>query len=108
MDLWDVAKLMVRRWYVALPMLVLTVIGASMTVVTVQPDYTATTNVSILPPTKADEAGSGTGQTVNPWDASSLTVATLTHLNSKRLHDELKAAGYPTSGKRTSTTGCAA
>src|SRR5690606_22737425 len=74
--------------------LVLTVIGASMTVVTVQPDYTATTNVSILPPTKADEAGSGTGQTVNPWDASSLTVATLTHLNSKRLHDELKAAGF--------------
>lgn len=94
MDLWDVAKLMARRWYVALPVLVLTMIGAIATVQTVKPDYKATTNVSLLPPTKADEAGNGTGQTVNPWDANSLTVATLTYLNSKRLHDQMKAEGF--------------
>jgi len=94
MDLWDVAKLMARRWYVALPLLVLTMVGAMFTVQTVKPDYTATTNVSVLPPTKADEAPNGAGQTVNPWDANSLTVATLTYLNSKRLHDEMKAQGF--------------
>jgi capsular polysaccharide biosynthesis protein len=94
MDLWDVAKLMAKRWYVALPVLVLTMVGAMVTARTVKPDYTATTNVSLLPPTKADEAGNGTGQTVNPWDANSLTVATLTYLNSKRLHDEMKAQGF--------------
>jgi len=94
MDLWDVTKLMVRRWYVALPILAVTVIAALWTTSTVKPDYEATTNVTLLPPTVREEANTGKRQTVNPWDTESLTVATLTYLNSKRLHDQMAADGF--------------
>jgi capsular polysaccharide biosynthesis protein len=94
MDLWDVTKLIVRRWYVALPILLVTVIAALWTTSTVKPDYEATTNVTLLPPTVREETNTGKRQTVNPWDTESLTVATLTYLNSKRLHDQMAADGY--------------
>jgi capsular polysaccharide biosynthesis protein len=94
MDLWDVAKLMGRRWYVALPMLLLTAAATWWTVSTVKPDYTATTNVTLLPPTLRNDAPTATARKVNPWDTESLTIATLTYLNSKRLHDQMKAEGF--------------
>jgi len=92
MDLWDVAKLMGRRWYVGLPVLVLTVVAALVTASTVEPDYTATANVTLLPPVNQN---TGTpGQVVNPWDTQSLTIVTLAYLNSKRLHDQMEDDGF--------------
>lgn len=92
MDLWDVAKLMVRRWFVAVPILVLTLVATLLAATLVEPDYTATTNVSLLPPVAQNT--SGNGQKVNPWTTDSLSVVTLAHLNSKRLHDELGRTGF--------------
>ncbi|MEJ3747167.1 hypothetical protein WEI85_28275 [Actinomycetes bacterium KLBMP 9797] len=94
MDLWDVAKLMARRWYVAAPMLLVTLVAALWVTSVVKPDYEATTNVTLLPPTVRNDSPNGRQQTVNPWDTESLTIATLTYLNSKRLHDQMAADGY--------------
>lgn len=94
MDLWDVVKLMARRWYVAAPMLLVTLVAALWVTAVVKPDYEATTNVTLLPPTVRNDSPTSRQQTVNPWDTESLTVATLTFLNSKRLHDQMAADGF--------------
>lgn len=93
MDLWDVTKLMARRWYVAAPMLLATLVAALWVTSVVKPDYEATTNVTLLPPTIRNDTPTPK-QTVNPWDTESLTIATLTYLNAKRLHDQMAADGY--------------
>jgi hypothetical protein len=52
-DFWDLTKLVFRRWYVALPMLVLTGLGAFWTAHSVSPDYKATAYVQLIPPPEA-------------------------------------------------------
>jgi hypothetical protein len=93
MDLWDVTKLMARRWYVAVPMLLLTMLAAVWVVSTVKPDYEATTNVTLLPPQLRSDLPTEQAKRVNPWDTNSLTIATVTYLENKRLHEEMEARG---------------
>lgn len=93
MDLWDVTKLMGRRWYVAVPMLLLTMLAAVWIVSTVKPDYEATTNVTLLPPQLRSDQPTEVAKRVNPWDTNSLTIATVTYLENKRLHEAMEARG---------------
>jgi capsular polysaccharide biosynthesis protein len=94
MDLWDVVRLMLRRWLVAVPMLILTVAGTAWVGLTVKPDYTAQGNISLLPPSLEEATVAGKSRTVNPWDTDSLTGAVAVRLRSKALHDSLVAEGY--------------
>ncbi|MER7009728.1 hypothetical protein ABT297_42725 [Dactylosporangium sp. NPDC000555] len=50
MDFWDITKLLVRRWQVALPTLLLSVAIAGVTVIAVKPDYIGTAYVQLVPP----------------------------------------------------------
>src|SRR5262245_15466373 len=75
MDLWDVIKIMGRRWYVALPMLLIAAVGGAYTVAKTDPDYVATTSMILLPPVQRADAPTRSA-TVNPWDQYSLTIAT--------------------------------
>jgi hypothetical protein len=92
MDLWDVIKVMGRRWAVALPLLLATVSGTAWTASTVAPEYTATTKVGLLSPT---EGRADPSNPVNPWDAQGLTLAALSKINSKALHEQFEARGLP-------------
>jgi capsular polysaccharide biosynthesis protein len=49
-DVWDLAKLMGRRWYLTVPMLLLTVAGTVWTITTIKPDYTSTGTIILVPP----------------------------------------------------------
>jgi hypothetical protein len=52
-DFWDLTKLVLRRWYVAVPLLVLTSLAAMYTTYNVKPDYKATAYVQLIPPPEA-------------------------------------------------------
>ena len=49
MDLWDLTRLLFRRWYFALPILVVSAIVAVLVSGSVKPDYRATGNVVMIP-----------------------------------------------------------
>ncbi|MEV6813233.1 hypothetical protein [Micromonospora sp. NPDC051296] len=50
MDLWDMTKLLFRRWYISLPLMlaVLVLVGVASQVV--KPDYSATAHIQLIPP----------------------------------------------------------
>src|SRR5918995_1072876 len=49
MDLWDLTRLLFRRWYFALPILLVSAIVAVLVSSSVKPDYRATGNVVMIP-----------------------------------------------------------
>jgi capsular polysaccharide biosynthesis protein len=49
MDLWDLTRLLFRRWYFALPILLVSAIVAGLVSNSVKPDYRATGNVVMIP-----------------------------------------------------------
>jgi hypothetical protein len=68
-DLWDLTKLLFRRWYFAVPMLlvsVVMVIGAAMTV---EPDYSAKGYLQMIPPpgSREPENPNARPRPRNPW-----------------------------------------
>ncbi|MCW6004709.1 hypothetical protein K1W54_08940 [Micromonospora sp. CPCC 205371] len=77
MDLWDVTKVLWRRKWVALPLLVLTVAMAFFVSSTVKPDYKTTGHVTLLPPSEqpATETKPQPARTVSPWNVYSLADA---------------------------------
>lgn len=93
MDLWDVTKLLAKHWLISVPLLVVTIGGALWMGVTTEPDYKATTHVTLLPASVTRSPTAGATQTVNPWTTESLLSAVVTRLNSKALHDQLEAEG---------------
>lgn len=93
MDLWDVTKLLARRWIVSVPLLLVTLGCALWIGLTSDPDYKDTSHVTLLPPTVRRDPQAGTAQSVNPWTVETLTAAVITRLNSKAQHDALEAEG---------------
>lgn len=77
MDLWDVTKVLWRRKWVALPLLVLTVAMAYFVSSTVKPDYKTTGHVTLLPPSEQlpTDTKTQTARTVSPWNVYSLADA---------------------------------
>jgi hypothetical protein len=65
-DFWDLTKLVFRRWYVAVPLLVLTCLAAAYTAYTVKPDYKATAYVQLIPPPEASIT-TNIKSLRNPW-----------------------------------------
>jgi capsular polysaccharide biosynthesis protein len=65
-DFWDLTKLVLRRWYVAVPLLVLTGLAAVYTTYNVKPDYKATAYVQLIPPPEASIT-TNIKSLRNPW-----------------------------------------
>src|SRR5215468_132270 len=66
MDFWDLGRLLFRRWYVSVPLLLLTFVFSAYTAVAIKPDYALTAYIQLIPPTsptKPDQSG----QVQNPW-----------------------------------------
>lgn len=72
MDLWDLTRLLFRRWYIALPILLTSVLTAALVGQSVKPDYRATGNVVMIPapgpasPTATPKPGDKV-RPKNPW-----------------------------------------
>jgi capsular polysaccharide biosynthesis protein len=96
-DFWDITKLLVRRWRIVLPMLVLAGALAAIAVSQVKPDYVATAHVQLVPPVIGQtKPGQATADQRNPWIGLGLqtignaAVVTVTDLSVAR---ELEASG---------------
>ena len=66
MDFWDLTKLLVRRWYVSLPLMLSALAGTALLVVNIEPDHILTTYVVLVPPPGATEETAAL-QATNPW-----------------------------------------
>jgi hypothetical protein len=72
MDLWDLTRLLFRRWYFALPILLVSILTAVFVSQSVKPDYRSTGNVVMIPapgdPLDSDPIKSTKGsRPKNPW-----------------------------------------
>ncbi|GIF71225.1 hypothetical protein [Asanoa siamensis] len=69
MDLLDLLKLVVRRWYVAVPVVILTLAAAVALGSSIQPEYKTTATVILVPPTTSvsTPANGATPAPGNPW-----------------------------------------
>lgn len=94
MDLWDVTKLMWRRWYVTAPMLLVTILAAIWVMTSVGPEYQATGHVAVVPPQELRQAEAGEVARINPWNQEALAHAARIRLEAARLEEEMAAEGY--------------
>lgn len=94
MDLWDLTKVMVRRWYVTAPMALATVAAAAWITATAGADYEATGHVAVIPAEVQRVATAGEPVRVSPWNEEALAEAARFHLEAKSLRDEVAEAGY--------------
>jgi hypothetical protein len=98
-DFWDITKLIFRRWYVALPLLLATIAGTAYTYVSVKPDYVLTSYVQVIPPTVPADSQSNTGPR-NPWallGLGSLSQAAIYSTQDQKFLNQLAADGHSTS-----------
>jgi hypothetical protein len=97
-DFWDLTKLLVRRWAVALPMLLLSAAMCVYVVNQVRPNYIATAYVQlILPMPKFAEPGQAPPEHRNPWleaGPEAIGNAARVTVMDQTVSDELKAVGY--------------
>ena len=70
MDLWDLTKLLFRRWLISVPILLLSVVVLIVASQTVKPDFRATGHVIIVSPaqTTQDLANASPNKVHNPWE----------------------------------------
>ncbi|MFC7275722.1 hypothetical protein ACFQS1_17170 [Paractinoplanes rhizophilus] len=95
MDFWDLTKLVFRRWYIAVPLLLATAFAAVYTMNTVQPDYKATAYVQLIPPPEASIA-KDIKTLRNPWldlGLGALNTAATYATVDKRFLNQLKTGG---------------
>jgi hypothetical protein len=88
-------KLVFRRWYVAVPLLAITMGAAVWTSLTVKPDYKATSYVQLIPPSTAASPNK-TSEVRNPWldlGLGSLNTAATYATVDRTFLNQLKASG---------------
>ena len=94
MDFWDVAKVLVRRWFVSVPLLILTVAACGLVAVNTTPDYVATVHVAFVPGSSTRPSTTNGPNVFNPWEPEALAEAVVIPLKTKELADSMRASGY--------------
>jgi hypothetical protein len=96
-DLWDLTKVMFRRWYIALPMLLVSVIGVLALTQSTRPDYSATGFLQMIPPANSNPDTTKPGWVHNPWTdlgINALAQAAMIKVEDKTVLDDLVRQGY--------------
>lgn len=98
MDLLDLMRLMVRRWYVAVPIVVFAAIGALVVGNSTKPEYQAEVSIVLVPPkAEAPEAPEGKAPPPrNPWlqiGTTSMAQAIQIAVSSGEARTAITAAG---------------
>lgn len=94
MDFWDLTKLLFRRWYVSLPLLLASVTAVLLAGSTVKPDYRATGHVQLIPARGEREPTDLPSR--NPWPdlgMEALGHAVVLNVQAERVSRDLVAAG---------------
>ncbi len=96
MDLWDLTRLLFRRWYFALPMLLVSLASVAVVSRTVPPDYSATGHVTMIPPSQRTAAETP-GRVQNPWEElgfRALGQAVIIKLSEQKMLEDLVNQGF--------------
>ncbi|RSM73225.1 hypothetical protein DMB66_04175 [Actinoplanes sp. ATCC 53533] len=96
MDLWDMTKLLFRRWYFSLPMLLVTLALVAVASVTVEPDYSAKGHIQLIPPAGTTASDGEKNPIKNPWfdlGYEALGNATMIDVNKKSVLEQMVADG---------------
>ncbi|MFI5496962.1 hypothetical protein [Actinoplanes sp. NPDC051859] len=72
MDFWDLTKLLVRRWYISVTLLLVTFGATAYAAVAIKPDYAITAYVQLIPPTAVSDPEKAE-KAQNPWLALGIT-----------------------------------
>ena len=96
MDLWELTKLVFRRWLVSLPMLLALAGGLVLMQVKMSPDYEAVAHVQLIPPQVQPATDNQDGGGNNPWaqlGADSLGQAVVVSMQRPSLAATLEEEG---------------
>jgi capsular polysaccharide biosynthesis protein len=94
MDLWDVAKVMWRRRWVAVPLLLLTIVAAVFALLTVPPDYHVNGQIAVTPPSAvSNDLTKQEVTSVNPYSVNTLAELIGIMGNRPEVHSQLKSEG---------------
>lgn len=94
MDLWDLTRVMFRRWYLTAPMVLATIVATFWITTATGPDYEASGHVAVIPPEVQRVAEAGEMLRVSPWNEEALAHAAQIRLEAKVLQDDLQEQGY--------------
>lgn len=99
MDLWDLTRLLFRRWYFALPILLATILTAALVGQSVKPDYRAKGHVVLIPapgPAASTSKSTDKSRPKNPWldlGFNALGQAAILNVINQKALKSLKDAG---------------
>jgi hypothetical protein len=96
-DLWDLTKLLFRRWYIAVPLLVVSLAAVALTSRSLQPDYSATGHLQLIPPRAVATTDGTAAKTSNPWmdlGYNALGQAIIIKITDKNVLEALAKGGY--------------
>ncbi len=93
MDLWDVLRVLLRRWWVTAPMLLLSLAVAVLALLTVPPIYRADATIAVLPPQTRTDQRPGQATLVNPFTTETLAEFVSTSLSRPEIKRQLEASG---------------
>jgi hypothetical protein len=89
-------KLLFRRWYFSLPLLLATLALVAVAAVTVKPDYVATGHIQLIPPVGTTARDGAKNPITNPWfdlGYEALGNAAMIDVNKKSVLEQMVAAG---------------
>jgi hypothetical protein len=97
MDLWDLTRLLFRRWYIAVPMLLVSVATVIFAAQTVHPDYSSKGHILLIPaPGVSPDDKDAKSRPPNPWrnlGLDALGNATILKVTDQQSLMGLKAQG---------------
>ena len=67
MDIWEIFKLVGRRWYLGVPMLVLTIVATGWALTTIKPDYSSEGTIILVPPADKTPLTNSELTSTNTW-----------------------------------------
>jgi hypothetical protein len=97
LDFWDLTKLIFRRWKIALPLLLLTIVASGYIGASAKPDYVMTAYVQIVPASISPTDNPATALQRNPWSQLGLNTvaqAAIYATQDQEFLDSLKAGGH--------------
>ena len=99
MDLWDLTRLLLRRWYFAVPLLLATFVMVFLVTQTVEPDYKAKGYLQLIPPPGSDKPVDPLAppRPRNPWldlGYQALGNASLLKVTDQSTLEQLAKEGY--------------
>jgi capsular polysaccharide biosynthesis protein len=66
-DIWELCKLVGRRWYLGVPMLVLTLVATGWALTTIKPDYSSEGTIILVPPADKTPLSNSELTSTNTW-----------------------------------------